>query len=86
MAQEGLTNVSRRIVEHYGGTHAGRAVLDDPFLQQHATSQLALLNEAAYRAGLRRIQTALAKAEARGKTLTFTVDTDLAMIVGQRGQ
>jgi len=42
------------------------------------------LSEAAYRAGLRRIDAALDEAEARGETLTFTVDTDLAMIVGHR--
>jgi SAM-dependent methyltransferase len=82
MAEEGLTGVSCRIVDHYGGTTVGRAVLDDPFLQQHATSQLALLSEEAYRAGLRRIEDALDRAEARGETLTFLVDTDLAMIVG----
>jgi SAM-dependent methyltransferase len=86
MVQEGLTGVSRTIVEHYGGTHRGCAVLDDPFLRQSSCSQLALLSEEAYRAGLRRIKTALAKAEARGETLTFTVDTDLAMIEGRRGQ
>jgi hypothetical protein len=84
MAEEGLRDVSRRIVDHYGGTHAGRAVLADPFLRKDASSQLALLSEAAYRDGLRRIEAALAEAEARGETLMFAVDTDLALIEGRK--
>jgi ubiquinone/menaquinone biosynthesis C-methylase UbiE len=82
MAEEGLRGLSCREVERYSGTFVGRAVLDDPFLRKHASSQLALLSEDAYRTGLRRIKDALAHAEARGETLTFTVDTPLAMIVG----
>jgi hypothetical protein len=83
MAEEGLANVSCRIVDHYGGTMAGRAVLDDPFLRQNSCSQLALLSETDYQAGQQRIRDALDAAEARGETLTFTVDTNLALIVGQ---
>ena len=82
MAEESLSDVSCRIVDHYGGTMVGRAVLDDPFLRQNSCSQLALMSETEYQAGLRRIHAALDEAEARGETLTFTVDTNLALIEG----
>ncbi len=60
----------------------GRAVLDDPFLRQGACSQLALLDDEAYAAGLGRIEAALDAAEAAGETLTFRTDLFIAMVVG----
>jgi hypothetical protein len=82
MTEEGLQEITRRVVEQIWNSLSGRAVFDDPFIQPHACSQLALLSEAEYQAGLRNMEAALAQAEARGETLTFTVDTPLAMIVG----
>jgi ubiquinone/menaquinone biosynthesis C-methylase UbiE len=82
---EGLEGVECRIVERFSDVKVGRAVLDDPFVRKHACSQLALLSEEAYQAGLRRIEAALAQAEAAGETLIFPVDTPLAMIGGRLG-
>ena len=82
MSAEGMA-VECRGVDHIWAPKTGRAVLDDPFLQQDACSQLALLSQDAYQAGLRRIEAALDRAEAAGETLTFPVDTPLAMICGQ---
>jgi len=72
-------HLAERIVHHY----VGRAVLDDPFLQKHSTSQLALLTDEAYAAGLERLEAALSAAESRQETLTFPVDLTLAMVTGQ---
>jgi SAM-dependent methyltransferase len=47
--------------EHILSTRRGRAVLDDPFLQKHGTSQLALLGDEAYQAGLARLRRAFAR-------------------------
>ena len=83
MAAEGLREINWRLVEHILHPWVGRAVLDDPFLEKDSTSQLVLLTDEAYTAGLRRIEAALAQAEAAGKTLVFPVDIPLAMLVGR---
>jgi ubiquinone/menaquinone biosynthesis C-methylase UbiE len=82
MSAEGLA-VECRVVERIFDPKRGREVLDDPFLRKTSCSQLALLSQGAYRAGLRRIHDALDRAEAAGETLTFPVDTPLAMISGR---
>jgi SAM-dependent methyltransferase len=60
---------------------SGRAVLADPFLQKHGTSQLALLSDAAYAAGVAKIEQALAAAEAAGVGLSFEADLWFSAIV-----
>jgi hypothetical protein len=75
--------VEGRVVDHIYAPKTGRAVLDNPFLRQEACSQLALLSQEAYQAGLQRIVAALEQAEAAGQELVFPVDTPLAMISGQ---
>ena len=62
-------------------TLLGEAILDDPFLQQEATSQLTLLSESAYKAGLARIQQALSESAAAGEEIGFAVDLILEMII-----
>jgi hypothetical protein len=46
-------------------------VLKDPVLEKNATSQLILLSDEAYAAGLERIRGALKNAERMGETLIF---------------
>ncbi|MEK7787024.1 MAG: hypothetical protein AAB658_16600, partial [Chloroflexota bacterium] len=60
----------------------GREVLTNHFLQKNGTSQLTLLSDEAYTAGLRRIESAIAEAEAKGETLTFPVYISFSMITG----
>jgi len=81
-AQRVVWQVVERVVDH----KVGREVLDDPFLQKDACSQLALLSDEAYAAGLRRIEAGLARAEAAGETLVFPTNILLAMIVGRKGE
>jgi SAM-dependent methyltransferase len=83
MVEEGLSDVECRQVERIRSQRVGREVLDDPFLQKDACSQLALLSDGRYAAGLRRIEGALRRAERAGETLTFVTDLFLAMVVGQ---
>ena len=68
-----------RILDH----KVGREVLDDPFLRKDSTSQLVLLSDEAYAAGLRRIEAALTEAEAVGRALIFPDDISIAMLVGR---
>jgi ubiquinone/menaquinone biosynthesis C-methylase UbiE len=83
MVAAGFARVEWRVVEHLVGQHVGRAVRDDPILQKHGTSQLALLTDEAYTAGIGRIDAALSEAAATGKTLTFPVDISLTMVTGR---
>jgi SAM-dependent methyltransferase len=82
MTEAGFHSIRRQTVEHIVDHKHGRAVLDDPFLKKHAASQLALLSDEAYAAGLRRIKAALAEAD---DDLPFPVEILSEMIVGQRG-
>jgi len=83
MVAAGFARVEWRVVEHLVGQYVGRAVLEDPILQKHGTSQLALLTDEDYTAGIGRIKAALSEAEATGKTLTFPVDISLTMVTGR---
>ncbi len=86
MSAAGFDGMERRVVERIWHPLFGREVLDDPFLQKHGTSQLALLTDEAYAAGLERIKIDLSKAEASGETLVFPVDISLTMTTGRRNQ
>jgi ubiquinone/menaquinone biosynthesis C-methylase UbiE len=69
--------------ERISNTQRGRAVLDDPFLQQHGTSQLALLSDEAYQAGLARLRQALDAAEAAGEGLEFVSEIWMSAVVAR---
>lgn len=80
MVAAGFEPIQWKLVEKVVSDKVGPAVLADPFLAKEAVSQLALLSDEAYAAGLGRIKAALARAEATGKTLTFPVAFALAML------
>jgi ubiquinone/menaquinone biosynthesis C-methylase UbiE len=82
MAAAGFRHVSWGEVDWIHDPKVGRAVLDDPFLRKDACSQLALLDDNAYAAGLRRIEAALTRTEALGETLTFPSDITTIMLTG----
>jgi ubiquinone/menaquinone biosynthesis C-methylase UbiE len=82
MAAAGFQRIQWQPVDQIVDAKVGCAVLDDYFLKKEACSQLTLLSDEEYQAGLHRIQAALAAAEARGETITFPVDLFLAMVVG----
>lgn len=84
LSAAGLDLMERRVVERIVNHKAGREILEDPFLQKQNTSQLALLTDEAYAAGLNRIKAGLADAEAKGKKLIFPVDVSLLIITGSK--
>jgi SAM-dependent methyltransferase len=83
MVAAGFERVEWRVVEHIMGQHVGQAVLQDPILQKHGTSQLALLTDEAYAAGIARIKAALGEAEAARRILVFPVDISLTVVTGR---
>ena len=83
MIAAGFERVAWRVAAHILDTRVGQHVWDDPMLHKHATSQLAVLSDDAYAAGVARIEAALAGATAAGTELVFPVDISLAMVIGR---
>jgi hypothetical protein len=63
----GFKRAEWRVAEEIRAEFHGREVSDNPFLAKNSTSQLVLLSDEAYAAGLARIHAALATAEAQGR-------------------
>ena len=82
MSAAGFEYSELRHVERIVDPKIGSAVLQDPFLKKETTSQLALLSQEAYTAGLDLIDTSLREAEKHGKEIIFPVDLQLMMLVG----
>ena len=83
MVGEGFERVEWRLVQRVVDHKIGREVLDDHFLGKNACSQLALLNDQAYEAGLRRIESAVEEAEALDQTVVFRVDIRIGALIGR---
>jgi len=84
MTSAGFEDAQLQPVEHVRDTKTGEAVWSDPFLEKNSTSQLILLTEEEYQAGLDCIQAALLKAEAARQKLTFAVDLLIDMLVARK--
>ena len=82
MINAGFDLVRWRVVERLRDTRAGREILDEPMLQKNATSQLTLLTDEEYSAGIARIRAAIAKAETIGEEIVFPVDISLQLVAG----
>lgn len=83
IVDEGFEGVECRQVERILERKIGREVLDDPYLRRDACSQLALLADEAYVAGLRRIEAVVRQAESAGERAVFVTDIPIAMLTGQ---
>ena len=83
MSAAGLAARPPRTVEHIRDEKRGRAVLKDHFIQRHGTSQFMGLTEAQYQAGIDRIKSAIAEAEARGEEAVFNAELQLKIVVGR---
>jgi SAM-dependent methyltransferase len=82
MAGAGFERATWQLAERIDQTLVGREVWQDHFLKKEGTSQLALLSDEAYRAGLARLEAALEAAAARGETLKFSAGLRLGAVVG----
>jgi SAM-dependent methyltransferase len=80
MDRSGFRNIERRNVEHIMSIHEGEQVLNDPFLKQNATSQLALLSRETYEAGIEKIK-ADSKKDSRK---VFKSDFWVRMVLGMK--
>ena len=78
-SQAGFHSREWQVVEQIESQRLGRDVFNDPFLKKDSTSQLALLSDEAYAAGMQRIQKAIEEAEMRGEEAVF--DTRLKLVM-----
>jgi SAM-dependent methyltransferase len=84
MGDAGFERVALEGIERIYDPKHGRRVLEDPFLKKNACSQLALLSDEAYEAGVRRIEEALQAAESGGEDLVFSTDLTVSILSGHR--
>jgi len=84
VAAAGFKAPTLQEVERIQDIRQGWEILSDPFLKKESCSQLALLSDAAYAAGVRRIEEAIAKAEARGEPISFKSEILLKMLVARK--
>jgi ubiquinone/menaquinone biosynthesis C-methylase UbiE len=73
----GFVRCATRIADHLHHEWPARAALDLGLLDQRSTSQLTLLTDAQYAAGIARIRAACADADARGSDLMLSSDVRL---------
>jgi len=83
MMEAGFVDVTSGTAEHILHSLTSAGVLQSPFMQRGGTSQLALLMEEAYQAGLERIKADLLQAETAGTPLEFKVDISLSLVLGR---
>lgn len=84
MSEMGMKNISSQTVERILNIHEGSDVLQDPFLKHSATSQLALLDDDAYEAGMKKIQLALEQAEVENERISFRSEIPVKMYLGYK--
>jgi ubiquinone/menaquinone biosynthesis C-methylase UbiE len=82
MDNAGFDHAEWRIPHRIVHKLMGHKIFTDPALQKNGTSQLALLTDEEYSAGIERIKGAIAQAAAKGEPLAFGIDISLAMVIG----
>jgi ubiquinone/menaquinone biosynthesis C-methylase UbiE len=83
MIGAGFESVGWHVAERLCGRRVGREMLAEPMLDKRSTSQLTLLTDPDYSAGIERIRAAVAEAESAGEEAVFSVDISLSMVTGR---
>ena len=81
MLRAGFDRVECKVACHFAQARLGRAVLDDPELQRNGCSQMALLSDEQYAAGIERIESAIRRSK-QGVPALFKVDIEMMMQCG----
>jgi ubiquinone/menaquinone biosynthesis C-methylase UbiE len=81
MLRAGFDGVDCRVACRFAATRLGEAVFDDPELQRNGCSQMALLTDEQYAAGIERIDAALRRS-LPGEPHVFKVDIAMLMQCG----
>jgi len=83
--ESGFVRATSRQVQHMSERGAARALLDAGKLAQSTTSQLALLTVDEYQAGIERLGSDIARAEAEGTTLEIEADLRMRATIAWAG-
>jgi ubiquinone/menaquinone biosynthesis C-methylase UbiE len=81
MERAGLRVAHSGVAARIHADLAGRDVYGDPILSKNGTSQLTLLSDADFAAGMARIEAAVVAGEASGSPARFEVDLWLALVI-----
>jgi ubiquinone/menaquinone biosynthesis C-methylase UbiE len=82
LRQAGFQHIQSPMVERITEEFVGEAVFNNYFLEKDSCSQLILLSDEAYQAGLDRMQSAIDEAKARGKDIIFSTEIKNWMTYG----
>jgi ubiquinone/menaquinone biosynthesis C-methylase UbiE len=80
--QAGFQQIGKRVIQEFKDKIVGEAVFDNYFLRKDSSSQLILLSDEAYQAGLARMRARIAEAKARGEEVVFQTDLKNWMCYG----
>ncbi len=67
----GFQHVESPIVQYIHNELVGEAVFDNYYLRKDACSQLILISDEAYQAGLERMKAKIVEAQAKGESIVF---------------
>jgi len=85
LQQAGFRDIQSPMVEHISERFVGNTVFDNNyFLEKNSCSQLILLSDEAYQAGLNRMRAAVTEANTRGETIIFSTEIKNWMTYGFR--
>jgi ubiquinone/menaquinone biosynthesis C-methylase UbiE len=82
MEAAGFVQGERRLAAVIEQDFVGNQVLNDPILLKNGTSQLSLLTDEAFEAGMARIREALRSAESSGREVVFRTRIALPAVIG----
>lgn len=82
LREAGFEQIRSPVVQHIDESANGEAIFDSYWHRKDSCSQLILLSEAAYQAGLARIRARLAQAQATGETVVFRTRLENRMCHG----
>lgn len=85
MRSAGFQNMTQQTVGMVNDQWVARAVLQDPFLAKKATSQMALLSDADYERGLKKIAAALDRAAEMEEEIIFETRLHNKLLIGHVG-
>jgi len=86
MSEKEFIHLEQVTIERVDKDLIGREVFDDPYLQKHMCSQLALLSDQDYQRGLDNIEQDIQTAEAAGNLVIFRSKFDICMLSGIKSQ
>jgi ubiquinone/menaquinone biosynthesis C-methylase UbiE len=85
MKEAGYMKCERTIVARIAHDYIGREVLTDPILHKYGTSQLSLLTEDEFSAGMARINEQIQLAEENNSEALFSMNIAISMVTGLAG-